>query len=134
VVSSKRDIENREDIITLVDIFYKDMINDATLGHFFKEHMSVELEKHLPIIYNFWESVLLGQSNYRGNLMLTHIALNKRSPLTTAHFEHWILLWESTIDNHFRGEISLMAKTKARTMKDLMLYKIDQSNNSNFIQ
>ena len=130
----KRDIQSKQDIIELVDVFYKGMIEDAKIGHFFKDHMSVALEKHLPVIYNFWESILLGQSSYRGNLMLTHIALNKKSPLTSQHFEHWIFLWESTIDERFHGEVSLKAKSKARIMKDLMLYKIDQSNNSNFIQ
>jgi len=130
----KDDIKERKDVVHLVNVFYKKMIDHKQIGHFFRDHMTIELEKHLPVMYDFWESVLFGQGAYKGNPILSHISLNKRAPLKPEDFEHWIQLWETTIDSNFQGHTSENAKKKARLMKDLMLFKINQSSDSNFIQ
>ena len=88
----------------------------------------------MPIMYQFWETVLLGKGGYKGNPVLKHVELNQKERLTEPHFERWIHLWENTVDEHFQGEIALEAKKKATTMKLLMMYKIEQSNNENYIQ
>ena len=91
-------------------------------------------DRHMPVMYQFWETVLFGKGGYKGNPVLKHVELNQKAPMTEQHFERWILLWESTIDEHFEGEIAEEAKKKAITMKLLMLYKIGQNGNPNFVQ
>lgn len=130
----KKDIENRHDIIIIVNAFYKDIEDDVKIGHFFKEHITNKLDEHLTTIYDFWESVLFGKGSYKGNPMRTHISLNKKSPLLLEHFEYWIARWHQTVDTLHQGPIASKAKAQAINMKDLMIYKIDQSSNLGFIQ
>ncbi|MGC1244127.1 MAG: group III truncated hemoglobin, partial [Chryseosolibacter sp.] len=60
----KHDIINREDIKLLVDSFYEKVQADALLAPVFNH---VDWPHHLPIMYNFWSSMLLGDQSYRGN-------------------------------------------------------------------
>jgi len=49
----KKDIENRDDIIRLVNTFYDKVKPDETIGYFFNRVVDVNWEKHLPVMYNF---------------------------------------------------------------------------------
>lgn len=128
------DIISKNDIEKLVNTFYKKAMQDEKIGHIFQNHMSGTLENHLPIIYHFWESVLLERGTYKGNPIKKHIELGQKTPLGNFHFKQWLRLWEETTDSLFKGQIADQAKAKARMMKDLMVIKIKQSNNPNFIQ
>jgi len=132
--SNKPDIQSHSDIQFLVDSFYAKIKKDALLADIFNNHMKLSFEKHLPIMYSFWQSVLLGAASYKGNVMLEHIQLNKRVSLEEKHFDRWIELWEATINTSFEGALAEEAKKRARLMKDLMLYKIKQSEKDGFIQ
>ena len=55
----KKDIENRQDIELLLNRFYEKVFKDDLIGRFFTEVVPLNLETHLPIIADFWESVLL---------------------------------------------------------------------------
>jgi len=130
----KQDIQTRADIEFLLNQFYKKATTDVIIGHFFTIVVQLNWEVHLPIIYNFWESVLFGSGSYRGNPVLKHIDLDQKEHLTDAHFEQWLHLWRTTIDEHFAGTKAEEAKQRAEMMAKLMLFKIDQSRNPNFIQ
>ena len=100
----KKDIENIEDIKLLVDSFYKKVIPDKTIGYFFTEVVKFDWEVHLPIMYSFWDSILFGTMNYKGNPMIKHIEMNKKENLHKEHFDQWMKLWGETIDELFVGE------------------------------
>jgi len=130
----KKELSEAADIKFLVDSFYQKVVLDDTIGYFFNEVVKLDWDRHMPVMYQFWETVLFGKGRYKGNPVLKHVELNQKAPMTEQHFERWILLWESTIDEHFEGEIAEEAKKKAMTMKLLMLYKIGQNGNPNFVQ
>lgn len=130
----KVDIGSREDIELLVDTFYKKVLQDETIGKFFTEVVSLDWDKHIPIMYDFWEMALLDKMIYRGNPMLKHIALDKLEPLQEMHFDQWILVFSETLDQLFQGSKVELAKQKASSMKALMLHKIKQSRGGYFIQ
>ena len=90
----KPDIENRNDIEFLVSEFYKLATQDEVIGKFFKTVMVLNWEKHIPVICNFWESIILGSHNYQGNPMLKHIELSRKEKLLPEHFERWQKLWK----------------------------------------
>ena len=129
----KRKIENSADIKHLVDTFYEKVIVDASIGFIFTDIIPLDWEVHMPIMYSFWESVLLSKPLYSGNPVLRHIKLNQKTPLTEAYFDKWLELWFSTLDENFEGDIASSAKEKATMMKELMLYKIKKSSDPNFI-
>ena len=51
-MGKNREIKNKEDIILLVDEFYKKANKDPLLGPVFNDIAKVNWEKHLPIMYN----------------------------------------------------------------------------------
>ena len=99
-----KDIENRKDIEFLVDEFYKQVVKDDVLGFFFTKVIPINWDKHMPIMYSFWETLVLGNGDYRGNPMLKHISLNKKEKMLPEHFDKWLELWKQTLETNFSGE------------------------------
>ena len=129
-----KDITSREDVKQLVDAFYRLAIVDDIIGVFFTSVIQLDWEKHIPIMYDFWEMALFDKMIYSGNPMLKHIALDKVSKLEPIHFDRWISLFSKTIDEMYQGPKADLAKHKAESMRTLMLHKIKLSRGSNFIQ
>ncbi|RLD22718.1 MAG: sec-independent protein translocase TatC [Bacteroidetes bacterium] len=127
-------IQNRKDIELLVDEFYKKVRQDDVIGPIFNEVADINWDKHMPVMYSFWESALLDVMTYKGNAMTPHIALSKKTAITEEHFTRWKKLFFETLDEHFVGEKVEEAKKRADSMAILMQYKIEQSKSSNFIQ
>ena len=53
------DIQNRDDIVNLINKFYETVQNDNQIGHFFNDVAKVDWSHHLPQMY------LLGKSAFR---------------------------------------------------------------------
>lgn len=130
----KVDIQHRDDIVLLVDRFYQAALVDEILRPIFTKIIGDNLQDHMPIMYNFWSSILIREQSYTGNVMLKHIDIHKQMPLEKEHFERWIHIWENTIDDLFIGSIADEAKKRATLMKELMLFKIGKSSEQGFIQ
>ena len=45
----KKDIENREDIVVLINRFYEKVKKDEVIGYIFNDVAKVNWEKHLPV-------------------------------------------------------------------------------------
>ena len=128
------DIQTPNDIKLLLDQFYAKVLHDETIGYVFTEVAQINLPHHMPILYSFWESILLGIASYNGNPILKHIELNKKEALTDMHFTQWKKLFFETIDENFQGPIANLAKEKANAMQWLMQHKIAMSEQAGFIQ
>lgn len=120
-------LESREDIEFLVNAFYDKIIKDEMIGFFFKDVVNVDWEHHLPTMYSFWESILFGQMSYKGNPMQKHFPINQMQAMEKKHFERWLLLWKTTIEENFSGENALMAITKSENIANLMAYKMEMA-------
>ncbi len=129
-----KDIEQREDIEILVDRFYEQVIEDPIISYFFNKVVKLNWEKHIPVMYNFWETVLLAKIRYKGSPIPVHIALSSKEPLKPIHFERWIQLWETTVRTNFSGEKANEAVKRAKLMGELMMIKIKKSSEDGFIQ
>jgi len=121
----KTDIENRNDLILLVDTFYKKVQQNNTIGPIFTETAKVDWSHHLPKMYDFWESILFGKATYKGNPMLTHFALRDKANLKQAEFDTWKNLFFNTVDDLFEGENAVTIKLKAQSIADLMHFKLN---------
>ena len=120
-----KDIENRTDIILLVDRFYSKVQDDQTIGPIFTQVAHVDWSHHLPKMYDFWESILFGKAIYKGNPMLTHFTLNDKAPLKTEEFNTWKTIFYEVVDELFVGENAETIKQKAQSIADLMHFKIN---------
>jgi hemoglobin len=110
---SRRDIEDRADCERLVRSFYGRAMADPMIGWIFVDVAKLDLEEHVPVIASFWETILLGRQSYSGGAFRPHAALHARVPLRSGHFERWLLLWRTTIDELFAGERAELAKAHA---------------------
>jgi hemoglobin len=120
----KPDITSRTDIETFIAEFYERVKLDPSIGFIFNEVARIDWEKHIPIIVDFWETILLDNPVYKRNAMDVHYDLNKRVPLQKAHFDSWLKLFNETVDACFEGKKATLAKTRAKGIADVMLLKM----------
>jgi hemoglobin len=125
---SHRSLDTREDIDALVRAFYTSVKKDELLGPIFNNAENFSWEVHIPIMVDFWESLLLGTGAYKGNAMRKHIDLHQRTPLTPQLFARWKQLFYHTLDTQFTGPNVAVAKNKVESIAGLMEYKIQESD------
>lgn len=107
------DIENEQDVKLLIDTFYQKVTADPVIGYIFNDIAKVDWDHHLPRMYAFWEFLLLGKDTYQGNPLEVHRHLHQKVPLTHVHFDRWITLFNSTVDELFSGLTAGEAKNRA---------------------
>lgn len=126
-MSLQQDITSRNDIEVLVSRFYERVRNDATIGFIFNDIAKVNWGHHLPVMFDFWEMVLLGSGGYKGDTMTSHIQLNKKIELKPAHFQQWLKLFNETLDENFSGPKTNEARERAKNIANLISYRVSQS-------
>jgi hemoglobin len=107
------DIANRSDVERLVEAFYSRALDDPVIGWLFTDVAHLDLPAHLPRIASFWETILLGARTYSGGAFAPHAGLNAKARLRHGHFERWLWLWRTTIDERFAGPRARQAKEHA---------------------
>lgn len=120
-----RDIENREDLSELLESFYDSAFKDELIGPYFTEVAKLDLDSHLPVITDFWDSILFGTANYKGNVMKVHMSLDDKRQLGKVHFDRWIELFHSTINDRFMGKNATMMIERSKVIAATMGYKLD---------
>lgn len=121
----KKDIQNLDDIKRLVDAFYGEVRKDQLIGGIFIGAIR-DWTVHLAKMYRFWQTILLEEYTYDGRPFPPHAQM----PLEAIHFEHWLSIWKSTVDDHFEGNIAEEAKWRAEKMATLFLSKIEYFRNT----
>ena len=90
----KKDIRNRDDIELMVNRFYDRVKEDPVIGYIFNEVARVNWEKHLPVMYNFWDNAIFFSGTYTGNPLQLHKHLHSVMPLEEKHFDRWEQLYK----------------------------------------
>ena len=128
------DINSRKEIESLVDAFYEKVRKDDTIGFIFNEIVGDDWSHHLPVMYSFWETVLLHKQGYTGNPVLKHIAIDKQIPLQEQHYQRWLALWTTTIDSLYSGAVADEAKKRAFLMMNLISMKVQWAREGKTLQ
>jgi hemoglobin len=123
------DIEERADIESLILAFYTKIRTDDLLAYIFDDVARVNWEEHLPIITDFWDTILLQANSYRRNALKLHMDLNQKVALEKKHFDQWLHLFYETVDAMFEGERAELAKQRATGIATVMQIKISIQNN-----
>lgn len=119
-----KEIENRKDIEMLMEAFYHKALADEVIGFFFTEVAPLKMETHMPLIVDFWETVLFDKALYKGNVLHVHQHLHALSALRDEHFTRWVSLFTQTVNESFAGEKAEMAKQRAESIATIMRIKI----------
>lgn len=120
----KPDITARQDIELLVNTFYEKVNQNETLSPVFNEVAKVDWPHHLPKMYDFWSSLLLGEQTYTSNPMIKHIDLSRQTQMSELQFSTWLKLFTETVNDLFAGEKAEEAISRATNIARLMLHKI----------
>lgn len=124
----KNDIQKRQDIKELINEFYIKLLKDEHINHFFEEILKEDkLEKHLEVIVDFWEDILLDTVKYGRNALKPHLEMNFKIPFLPEHFDTWLQHFNTTIDSKFKGKKAELAKTRALSIATVMKIKMHNS-------
>lgn len=118
------DIQTRADIDLLMQAFYKKAMVDDVIGFYFTEVTQLNLTTHLPVIIDFWETILLDGNNYHGDPMKTHQHIHTLSAFKEEHFNRWVQLFKETVNQLFEGDIAERAKQRAESISTVMKIKV----------
>jgi hemoglobin len=119
------DIQDRSDCERLVREFYSRALADPIIGFIFVDVARLDLEAHVPRITSFWETILLGGQSYTGGAFRPHAALNAQVHLRRGHFERWLWLWSTTVDELFAGVRAELAKSHAVRVANAFHARLD---------
>jgi hemoglobin len=104
------DLAGRADVEALLRRFYGRVLLDDVLAEPFTELRIKGLDSHLPVMADFWETVLFRAGLYRGSAMHAHRHVHQQVPLSGRHFVRWLTTWNNTVDEMFQGPIAEHAK------------------------
>jgi len=98
-------------------MFYERVRVDPLLSPVFAQ---VDWPAHLPTMYSFWSSLLLGDNSYQGNPFQKHIHL----AIGTDHFDRWLHLFTLTVQQSFEGPKATEAIERARSIAGLFRHRL----------
>ena len=120
----KTDIKNRQDIDRLMRSFYSKAMTDDIIGYIFTDVVKLDLKHHLPVIGDFWETIVFQNPVYakRGrNPLDVHGKISEMTPLLPEHFARWLEIFTETTDHMFTGARADFIKMRAEAVATRML-------------
>ena len=105
----------KENIETMVLNFYRRVLKDDIVGPFFIAKLGDDMtneywESHLELLVNFWASIALGDTSYRGNPFAPHMYLGE---LNREVFEQWLKLFFATLDEVYEPQVADLFKERS---------------------
>ena len=131
---AKKTLDSPEAIKLLVDSFYEKIQVDPLLSPIFTEVAQVDWGKHLPKMYAFWESIILGNNAYDGHPFRPHLIVNQQHTLTIDHFERWLALFSETLTELFTGDTAEQVRQRATQIALVWNNKLEYLNNDSYME
>lgn len=104
-----KDIQTKEDVANLMEVFYARVREHEELGPIFNDDIGALWVLHMDTINRFWCTLLFEGKSYFGNPFSRHTHL----PIEDHHFDQWLGLFIATIDELYAGPKAEEAKTRA---------------------
>ena len=105
----------KENIRTMVNTFYVKILKDDIVGPFFIAKLGDDMSNeywlpHLDLLVNFWASIAMGDTDYRGNPFAPHTQLGE---LKRETFEQWLVLFSETLDEVYVPSVAAQFKERS---------------------
>ena len=123
--SERPDLLGRTEIELLVNTFYDTVRKDRVLGFIFDDVAHTDWSAHLPKMYAFWETVMFRSGGYVGNPVASHLKLVPLTQMGRPQFDHWLTLFQQTVDGLFAGPNAEHIKSCAADMANVIHSKIN---------
>ncbi len=128
MMETRKDIETRADIELFIRSFYETVKQDETIGLIFTDVVKMDWAHHIPLITDFWETILLDNPVYTKNAMEVHYHLNHIFPLKKEHFDAWLLIFNNTLNEMYQGPVTELAKKRAAGIASVMQFKMNNTS------
>jgi hemoglobin len=103
--------EQEAAIERMVRLFYERSLADDVLGPIFREAIH-DWEPHIRTVADFWSGVIRGTDRYHGNAYAPHMKLT----FEPEAFDHWLMAFESSVNDTLAPEDAATAIRVARHM------------------
>jgi len=105
----------KDTIDMMVTNFYRKVIKDDVVGPFFIAKLGDDMTNeywvpHLELLRNFWASIALGDTSYRGNPFAPHMMIGE---LSREVFEQWLKLFFETLDGIYKPQVADIFKERS---------------------
>jgi hemoglobin len=105
----------KENLRVMVLNFYTRVLKDEIVGPFFIEKLGEDMNNehwkpHLDLLVNFWASIAIGDTSYRGNPFAPHLSIGG---LSRKAFEQWLVLFYTTLDEVYESHIAYNFKERS---------------------
>ena len=122
----KKDITSRQDLHLVVSEFYKDLLENNQLGHFFNDFRAEQpLKKHLETLVDFWDNTLFYSGTYAKNAIAPHIKIHADQSISGTDFDTWLTLFKKAVDENFQGLNATTIKNRAVSIATVMKLKLN---------
>ena len=79
--------------------FYRRVFTDELLGPVFIVVARVDLAVDLPVMCDFWQTVLLRAGLYHRKALRPHVDLTAKVEVSPAYFTRWLALWTAIVES-----------------------------------
>lgn len=106
----------RENINSLMHVFYTKALEDEEIGEFFESAFGADMSNehwvnHMEVLTDFWATMLMGERAYKGNPFGHHALI---PDLKKESFMKWIGLFSASADSLYIPELSKKFKQKGK--------------------
>ena len=106
------------DLPALLAAFYDAAAREPLLAGYFAP---LDMAAHLPVIADFWATILFHADRYRGNAFRPHLAL---PGLGAPHFARWLAVLEATVDARHAGPAAEAMKAAGHRIARAMYLRL----------
>ena len=114
----------QEHIEKLVTHFYNRIQEDALLGPIFNDIAQVDWIHHIPLLCQFWNSIMLKTNEYKGSAYAKHLMLAKKADIKEIHFTHWLVLFQEEARKHLPAQSAEEIIKRAALIAESLKYGI----------
>ncbi len=125
-VNDKQDILGEEEITNVVHTFYDRVAVDEKLGPIFNDVVKIDWSTHLPVMVQFWRTIVFGDGGYQGNPLMAHMKWASDVRMDENKFQHWLALFHQTIDDLYAGPYAEMMKLRSANMATMLPRRIKE--------
>jgi hemoglobin len=108
----------KDHIKKLVSYFYQRVQKDEVLGPIFNDVAKVDWDHHIPLICEFWNSIMLKTNEYHSNAYRKHVILGEKIKLTEEHFIRWFTLFKKEAFKHLPHQEAELITKKAEMIAE----------------
>ena len=120
----------KEHIEQLVTHFYQKVQADELLGQVFNDVAQVNWDEHVPLLCQFWSSVMLKSNEYHGNAYQKHVLIKQLTSIKEEHFMRWLDLFKQEAINYLPKEAAEEIMQKALLIAASLKYgMLDKDEN-----